>query len=318
MAPPVVIAVVSWNTRELLAACLRSIEPEVTAGRADAWVVDNASEDGSPELVRERFPWARLIAAPENLGFGAAVNLVAERTEGPWIAPANADIELLPGALEALLDAGERNARAGALAPMLLNRDGSPQHSVYSFPTLTFTVLFNSGVHRLSPRLGDHLCVEGKWDPGRPRRVDWAIGAFLLVRRDAWDQVGGFSREQWMYAEDLDLGWRLAGGGWMTRYVPAAAIRHRGAAATEQAWGAATTDYWLASTYAWMLRRRGAPVTRAVAILNLLGALSRWGLCAAGAIAAPRRWSARRDEMRRWARLHLIGLRSRRVLLDQS
>jgi N-acetylglucosaminyl-diphospho-decaprenol L-rhamnosyltransferase len=91
VSAPVAVAVVSWNTRELLAGCLRSLAPEADAGRAEVWVVDNASSDGSPELVRDEFPWAQLVASDENLGFGRAVNAVAERTESDWIAPANAD-----------------------------------------------------------------------------------------------------------------------------------------------------------------------------------------------------------------------------------
>lgn len=315
MAAPVAIAIVSWNTRELLEKCLRSIGPEIEAGRAEAWVVDNASEDGSPELVRERFPEVELIAARENLGFGAATNLVAERTETSWIAPANADIELMPGALQALLAAGEQHPRAGALAPQLLLPDGSAQHSVYSFPTLPFTTLFNLGVQRLSPRLGDRLCLEGYWRPDRPRRVDWAIGAFLLVRRTAWVQVGGFSREQWMYAEDLDLGWRLARHGWSTRYVPSSRVLHRSGAATGQVWGDATTPQWMASTYAWMLRRRGGMLTRLVAIINICGAAGRWAVFGVASMRNPQRWGWRRASMRRWVRLHLIGLRRRDSLL---
>src|SRR5205823_6559200 len=87
----VTVAVVSWNTRDLLAHCLDSLAREVRAGTAEAWVVDNASADGSPALVREHYPWARLLALDENVGFGAAVNLVADRTESPWLAVANAD-----------------------------------------------------------------------------------------------------------------------------------------------------------------------------------------------------------------------------------
>src|SRR3954452_2855659 len=98
-APLVSVAVVSWNTRELLRRCLESFAAEVDAGRCELWVVDNASSDGSPELVRERFPWVRLVASKENLGFGPAVNLVARQTSAPWLGVANADIALRRGAI---------------------------------------------------------------------------------------------------------------------------------------------------------------------------------------------------------------------------
>src|SRR5260370_23961000 len=104
--PSVAVAVVSWNTRELLDGCLRSLEGDVRDGHAEVWVVDNASSDGSADLVRERYPWATLIAADENVGFGRAVNLVAARTQTAWIAPANADVRLPPGAISTLVTTG--------------------------------------------------------------------------------------------------------------------------------------------------------------------------------------------------------------------
>lgn len=304
----VAVAVVSWNTRELLADCLDSIEPEMRAGRAEVWVVDNASSDGSADLVRERFPWAKLIALTENVGFGPAVNLVAERTDSPWLAVANADIELTPGALEKLIDVGRWLPRVGIVAPRLLLPDGTTQHSVYAFPTLRFTLAFNLGAGSLSRHRGDQMTLEGRWDPDRARYVDWAIGAFVLVRRAAWTAAGGFDPAQWMYAEDLDLGWRVAEAGYQTWYESTAAVRHRGAAATVQAWGDSRTEQWQRSTYAWMLRRRGARVTRACALVNTAGAGTRALLVAPLALAFRGGWLERFRVLRFWTRLHLANL----------
>jgi len=308
MSPPIAVAVVSWNTRELLRRCLESFAPEVDAGRARVWVVDNGSSDGSVELVRERFGWAELIVPERNVGYGPAVNLVAERSAAEWVAPANADIEVRPGALEALLEAADGDLGAGAVAPRLIAPDGSAQHSVHHFPTLPFTALFNLGVQRLDRRVGDRMCLEGYWEPTRPRRVDWALGAFLLVRRRAWDEIGGFEPRQWMYAEDLDLCWRLKRAGWATRYVPEARVLHHGAASTSQAWGEARRERWTRSTYAWMLDRRGPAITRAVALVNVAGALIRWTALRAAAVLAPDRFRRRAETMKRWARLHALGL----------
>ena len=289
--PLVAVAVVSWNTRDLLRDCLQSL---VGQSLAEIWVVDNASQDGSAVMVAQEFPSVRLVASERNLGFGPAVNLVAAQTAAPWIAPANADVELRPSALRALLDAGERHPRAGILAPRLELPSGETQHSVYAFPTIPFTARFNLGFHR---RVGDRLCLEGFWDPSRERDVDWAIGAFLLVRRAAWDAAGGFDQGQWMYAEDLDLGWRAARAGWSTRYVPSARVLHHASAATTQAWGDERTLRWLRSTYAWMLRRRGLARTRITAAINVAGAYARarnpyfrmWGGLHRRAGFAPRR-----------------------------
>lgn len=299
MPAPVAIAVVSWNTRDLLRSCLTSLHADVESGRASVTVVDNASDDGSAELVRDEFPWAELIVSEANLGFGTAVNLAAKRSETEWLAVANADVELTAGALEHLLAAGAAHPRAAIIAPRLIGPDGETQHSVHPFPTLPLTLAFNLGLATLA---ADRLTLEGGWDPERPRTVDWALGAFLLVRRDAFQQIGGFDERQWMYAEDLDLGWRATRAGWQTWFEPTARVRHVGAAATAQAWGEARRERWVQSTYGWMLRRRGLARTRAYALMNAAGALARMGLLR----------GARRAEMREWFRLHREALLSSR------
>ena len=261
-------AVVSWNTRDLLARCLESLRDD----RVDLHVVDTGSTDGSPELVRTEFPGVTLHE-PGNVGYGAAVNLVAERTGSPWLLAANADTAAEPGALDALVEAGAADRRAGAIAPRLVLPDGTSQHAAYPFPTLPFLALFNSG---LAERfLGDRLCLEGHWNPDRPRRVPWAIGAFLLIRRAAWDAAGGFDPAQWMYAEDLDLGWRLARSGWHSRVEPRAVVHHESAASTSQAWGEDRVLAWQAATYDWLRRRRGPVRARAAYALNITGATLR-------------------------------------------
>lgn len=273
-APAVAVVVVSWNTRELLGRCLESLDGEVQAGRARVVVVDNASGDGSPELVRERFPWAELIASPENLGFGRAVNLGARELghDAAWIAPANADVALEPGALAALLAAGDADPGAGILAPRLIRPDGSTQQSLHQFPTVGFTAAFNAGRGGRDRRWAAENCLDGAWDPDLGRRVPWAEGAFLLVRRGAWEAVGGFDEGRFMYAEDLDLGWRAARAGWATRYVPQARVHHELSAATTQAWGEERTLRWVRETYRWIAQRRGRAAAAAVGALNLAGA----------------------------------------------
>lgn len=301
--PQVAVAVVSYETRELLRSCLRALEADAAAGRAEVWVVDNGSRDGSPELVREEFAWARLLEPGGNVGFGRAVNLVAERTSGAWIAPANADVEPAPGALEALLAAAGRAPEAGILAPRLVLDDGSTQHSVRPFPTLAFTAAFAAGLGRL-PGLGERWCLERRWDPGREREVPWAVGAFLLVRREAWDAAGGFDPQQWLFAEDLDLGWRVRRAGWTTRYVPQAVVAHHESAATAAAFGDERELRWQTATYAWMARRVGRRRTAAAAAVNLAAAAARARTFGALARLDPERWQPRADDFGAWAQLH--------------
>jgi N-acetylglucosaminyl-diphospho-decaprenol L-rhamnosyltransferase len=310
----VAVAIVSWNTRDLLERCLRSLQPYAGRGVAEVWVVDNASGDGSADLVRERFGWVKLVASDENFGFGRAVNLVAGRTSTPWIATANADIALRPGAIEALLEAAESDPGAGALAPRLVVPNGDTQHSVFAFPTIPFSFVLASGLFRLSGRLADRCALPGHWDSGVPRRVPWAVAAFLLVRRAAWDEAGGFDERQWMYAEDLDLGWRLRQAGWATRYEPRAVVDHENAASTKQLFGPELAPHWQRSTYGFLARRRGVAYTWVVALLNLLGALPRYGRAVYRAARDPERFGAERSAYGRWVLVHARALRRRSTL----
>lgn len=314
--PAVAIAVVSWNTRELLAACLSSMRADVDRGVAEVWVVDNASTDGSPDLVRERYPWVRLLALDENLGFGPAVNRVAERTTTSWLVAANADIEVMSGALDGLVDAGNRDELAGALAPRLLLPDGSVQPSLNHFPSLWRRLAFHLRLYRLHPSIGERMLLSRYWDPERPRRVQWATGAFLLLRRRAFERIGGFDDRQWMYAEDLDLCWRLSEAGWFTRYVPEAAVRHELSVAASKAFGddERLAERWMRATYAWMVRRRGLPFTWAHAALDVLEAGARGAVLTAAAAIAHDRFDARRRAAWASVRIHRQGLRSSRAL----
>ena len=319
MVPSVTVAVVSWNTRDLLASCLDSLQPDRERGLADVWVVDNASDDGSAAMVREDFPWVSLVAAEANLGFGPAVNEVARRAHAPWIAPANADIEVTPGAVEALLAAAERDQDAAVIAPRLLLPDGATQHSVHCFPSIRSTALANLGVERWSPRLADRLCLMGSWDDGRARRVDWAHGAFLLVRRDAFDAIGGFEEDRWMYGEDVDLSWRFARRGWATRYEPNARVHHRVSAAAEKAWGDERKVLEMIATYGWLESRRGPGVARVIAAQNVAGLGAR--ALVLGAIAqltGSQRASAERRRLRWHLRLHRVGIRGQGEIANPS
>ncbi len=301
------MAVVSWNTRELLLRCLDSLAGEVRTGRAEVWVVDNGSSDGSPAAVRARAPWARVLEPERNLGFGTAVNAVAAQTRAEWLLAANGDVALAEGALAALLARGE-DPRVGCVAPRLVLPDGVTQHSVHPLPTLPVTLAFNLGLHRLSPSLGERLCLEGFWNPERGRTVPWAIGACLLLRRTAFDSVGGFDPRQWMYAEDLDLSWRLRQQGWRTAYQPAARVRHESGASAQRAFGERRTARFMAATYAMLRRRRGPLRMWLTAAVNIAGAAARAG--ATGALALGwRRWRAPAGTSRMWLKAHVEAVR---------
>jgi N-acetylglucosaminyl-diphospho-decaprenol L-rhamnosyltransferase len=315
--PDLAIAIVSYNTRALLDECLTSLRPDAEAGRADVWVVDNLSTDDSADMVAERHPWATLVRSERNLGYGPAVNLVAARTDAPWIAPANSDLEFTPGAVAALLAAGAAHPEAAAIAPRLVHPDGETQQSVQPFPSVTTSLLLASHASSLSRRARERLYLPGAWDPARAQEVPWVTGAFLIVRREAWEQVGGFDEAQWMYAEDLDLGWRLTEAGWTTRYEPSAVVHHHESAASKVAFGGAegVVDTWVRANHAWMVRRRGLPRAWASAGIAAAAAATRVAVFGALARRSPERFTAQLAMARRDLRGARSGLRSRSALL---
>jgi GT2 family glycosyltransferase len=303
MGARVAVAVVSWNTAAHLDRCLHSLADDAAAGTAEVWVVDNASDDESVAVARSH-AFARVVVLEENLGFGQAVNRVAARTGAPWIACANADVALRPGALERLLETAAASPRTGAVAPRLCLADGTTQHSVHAFPSVPVFVLHYSGAGRFLPRRAARHPLAGQWDPDEARAVDWALGAFLLIRRDAWDAAGGFPAEPRLYGEDLDLGWRLRRSGWVIRYDPDAVVEHVGSAAATRRWGDRRHALETVSMYRWLIRRRGRAGAGAVGSVAVLGATLR---ALVWFVRAPRtsRWKAGVAE----ARLHGGALR---------
>ena len=316
--PALAIAIVSYNTRGLLDECLRSLRADADAGRAEVWVVDNKSPDDSADMVEREHPWATLIRSDVNLGYGPAVNVVASRTDTAWIACANSDLAFTPDAVATLLAAGEAHPEAGAIAPRLVLPDGSTQQSVQPFPSVATALLAASRAPSFSARARSRLYLPGAWEEDAPQEVPWATGAFLVVRRTAWDEVGGFDEAQWMYAEDLDLGWRLAKAGWTTRYEPSAVVHHHESAASKPAFGgqAGVVDKWVRANHAWMVRRQGLVRTWTASGIAATDA----GVRVLALRALARRDSERFAEKLDWARRDLkgarSGLRSRSKLLE--
>ncbi len=228
------IVIVSWNVRDLLQTCLESLRPEWERTWAEVIVVDNASSDGTPDLVRDQYPAVRLIANLANRGFGAANNQGMAAASGRYILLLNPDTVVLPGALEALVGFLEAHPRVGLAAPRLLNPDGSLQRNAFRFPGLLQVALDLFPVH---PRLMDSA-LNGRYrrEPQAtgPFSIDHPLGAALLVRHEIWEATGGFDEDYFMYAEEVDWCWRIHQAGWMIWQVPEARIIHYGGQSTRQ------------------------------------------------------------------------------------
>lgn len=235
--PVVDVGVVTWNSAELTARALRHLLDTDQGCDIRLLVHDNGSTDGTPEAVARAVPEAEIEVSVANLGFAAAMNRLMARGSAPWFWALNSDAWPEPGALRRLVDAGEANGRAAALCPMLLRPDGSPEAGVHPFPSLTLAALEASGARHWLPERTRRRLLFADALPDGACRVDWSVGAALLMRRSAVDEVGGFDERFFMYVEDLDWCWRARATGWEVRYEPAAVVRHVGNASGEKRFG---------------------------------------------------------------------------------
>jgi GT2 family glycosyltransferase len=226
------VAVISWNTRELLRACLTSCLAECPD---EIVVVDNGSYDGSIDMVRREFPSVRLKVLSANPGYGAASNIAFRLCHAHYVLLLNSDTEVRPGALAALSQALDERPQTGVIGPKLENPDGSLQRSVFPFPSPYISFLKRqplSGLVTRLPGLRQHYPLN--FAHNRERRVPWVLGAAQAIRRDAFEAVGGFDESYVMYYEEVDLCYRMQRAGWDTRFMPVATVMHVGGAATRQ------------------------------------------------------------------------------------
>jgi GT2 family glycosyltransferase len=226
------IIIVSWNTRELLFDCLQSLQNEIRGIDAQVWVIDNASTDGSPAAVREKFPEVNLLVNTENVGFSRANNQGAAQASGKTIMFLNSDTVVKSGSVLPLLRYLQANPGAGACGPLLRNPDGSLQESCYPFPSLSRELWRLLHLDALLP-YGTYR-MEG-WDLRANREVQVIKGACLVVRRDVLERVGTFDPDYFMYTEEVDLCFRIHRAGWKLFWLPQSEIIHYGGQSTRQA-----------------------------------------------------------------------------------
>ncbi|MGN6811172.1 MAG: glycosyltransferase family 2 protein [Thermomicrobiales bacterium] len=228
------IAIVSWNTRDLLLRCLAAL-PDATSGLCvETIVVDNGSTDGTPEAVRARFPAARVIEPGRNLGFAGGNNRGLAAATGRMVCLLNPDTEPRPGALVALVAYLDTHPTVGAAGPRLLNPDGSEQAVGFRFPTLTQIAL---DFFPLGGRFADSR-LNGRY-PHQPRDrafpIDFPLGACIVARCEAVAATGPLDEGYFMYSEEVDWCRRMRAAGWEIVCLPTAEVIHWGGQSTAQA-----------------------------------------------------------------------------------
>jgi GT2 family glycosyltransferase len=234
------IIIVSWNVRDLLRRCLGSLEggpsqPPNLESRLQVIVVDNASADGSVEMVRSEYPHVRLVVNDENRGFTAANNQGLALGEGRYLLLLNPDTEVVGDALATMVRHMDAHPEVGVVGPQLCYPDGSLQPSRRRFPTLATGLVESTVVQewwRDNRILRRYYMADTADDA--IQAVDWVVGACLLVRREAYEQVGGLDEGFFMYSEEMDWCRRIKNAGWEVVYLPTAMVVHHEGKSSEQ------------------------------------------------------------------------------------
>ena len=218
------IVIVNWNTRELLADCLESIFENVHDLAYEVLVVDNASSDGSADMVRRRFPQARLIENEQNVGFARANNQAIRCSMGRYVLLLNSDTLTLPDSFLDMCRFLDAHPHVGIVGGTLLNPDGSFQASYADFPSLVSEAFLITGLSRVvySRYFPSHPPSENSL----PKSVDWVGGACLMARRSAIEEVGLLDEDYFMYSEEMDWCYRMKRRGWEVYYLPTARVIH--------------------------------------------------------------------------------------------
>lgn len=225
--------VVNYEAGAALVTCVEGLRAE---GVTELVVVDNGSADGSLDGLRQRFPDVEVLVPGRNLGYGAAANRGVAATTAPSVLVCNPDLEVAPGALSDLAAVLAGDPRCAVVGPLIRNADGSRYPSARVFPSLTDAAghallgIFAPDNRFTRSYQKAHLGAPGQG----PEVVDWVSGACFLVRRSAFELVGGFDEAYFMYLEEVDLCWRLDRVGWEVVYLPSAEVTHLQGVSTDR------------------------------------------------------------------------------------
>ncbi|TAJ13016.1 MAG: glycosyltransferase family 2 protein [Planctomycetota bacterium] len=300
------IVVLSWNTRALLAACLDALQRDCASGAREILVVDNASRDGSADMVARDFPAARLVRHQANLLYARGNNSGARAAVGRYLCLLNSDTEVRPGALERLTRFLEQHPEHAAVAPKLVDPDGGVQRACTRLPTLLDPLWEATGLGKFPP--GSWLARRhhmADFDHEHSRDVAQPPGACFVMRRAEFLALGGFDPRMSLYFNDVDLCRRLRARGRRIHYLADAVVLHHGGGSTRTCDRRERNLYWIRNRRSYYLKhhgRVGAAWVRAVVGL--------WGLeCAMRIRLGPRAAAEKRaalaelrDYMRECAR----------------
>ena len=224
------VVIVAWNAKSYLELCLESLAKALPRRTMEVLVVDNASTDGSAEMIEVKFPFVKLIRSSENLGFAKGNNVAIRQCQGRYIALVNPDVIVFPGCLDALADFLDENPKVGNVGPRVFNPDMSMQSTCRRFPTLWNNFCSATRLESVFKGsrffAGEHMFY---FPHDRTLPVDVLVGCFSMIRREAFDAVGLLDENLFMYGDDVDWCRRARNAGWeMVFYPGGQAIHDRG------------------------------------------------------------------------------------------
>ena len=265
------IVLLTWNGGELTLACLESIDREIRsrrdAGRieSETIVVDNGSQDGTVAAVRERFPWAEVIALPRNRGFAGGNNAGLARARGRHVCLLNNDTVVQRDGFESCVRHLDAHAGVGAVGPQLLHPDGRPQNSIHNFPTLLLELVPRGVLETLWPR----RYPSKRFAHDAPLDVEALLGACMVVRREVLERVGPLPEDYFFFLEETDWFFSMREAGWRVVHLPEARLVHVHGAATKKVVPLPTRIEYHRSLYHFFRKRRGAAQAALVGAVRL-------------------------------------------------
>jgi GT2 family glycosyltransferase len=287
--PDVSVIIVSYNTKALLDACLRSVYASRHVS-IDVWVVDNGSPDGSADHVNTAFPDVHLVRNADNRGFAAANNVAMARARGRYVLLLNPDTLVRDNTISELAALLDRRPRVGIVGPLVCNSDGSIQSCGYWYPTLRAEILLSRNVGRVGRLILGDPPVDP--DPTTETLVDWVDGCCLMIRREVIDEIGGLDEQFFLYAEELDWCRSAKRAGWQLATCPQSEMTHLRGQSSSQV-KAPALAMLIEARLRYYRKQDGLATAALVSLVYVLGCLRRWSdepLKSAAKVRGVRQW----------------------------
>jgi GT2 family glycosyltransferase len=270
------IIIVNWNSKDYLRKCIASIQAWTSGIEYEIVVIDNASFDGCGEMLRQHYPQVRFIQSEKNVGFAKANNAAFRESSGQYILFLNPDTELISPAVNIMFDYLQNMPNAGVVGCKLLNADRSIQTSgIQAFPTILNQLLDSEVLRGLWPRLSLWGNAALFATPNGPVEVEALSGACIMLKRNVFERAGLFCEDYFMYAEDIDLCYKVSRGGCKNFYIPNALVIHFGGGSTMKATDDFTANLMRESIWRFLRKSRGETYGLGYRASTLISAMGR-------------------------------------------